>query len=72
MVEDLLSWKQYNCEIVLTGDFNEDVYRGKFSDRLAKDDLNMTGLILKTTGVKIPPTHDCDSKAIAGVCNFRG
>ena len=67
VVEELLSWKQYNFEIVLTGDFNEDVYRGKFSERLAKDDLNMTEQILKTTGVKTPPTHECGSKAICGI-----
>ena len=52
---------------MLTGDFNDDVYRGKFSERLAKDDLNMKEHILKTTGVKIPPTHDHGSKAICGV-----
>ena len=52
---------------MLTGDFNEDVYRGKFSERLTKDDLSMTEQILKTTGVKIPPTHDRGSKAICGV-----
>ena len=26
VVEKLLSWKQEDCKIVLTGDFNEDVY----------------------------------------------
>ena len=34
---------------------------------LAKDDLNMSEQILKTTGVKIPLTHDCGSKPIYGV-----
>ena len=52
---------------MLTGYFNGDVYIGKFSERLAKDDLNMKEHILKTTGVKIPPTHDHGSKAICGV-----
>jgi hypothetical protein len=36
------TWKQKNCEIVLVGGFNEDIYEGKFSQRLAKDDLNMS------------------------------
>ena len=67
VVEKLLSWKQEDYEIVLTGDFNEDVYRGKFSTRLAEEDLNMTTQILKTAGSEIPPTHDRGSKAICGV-----
>ena len=41
---------------MLVGDFNKDIYRGKFFERLAKDDLNISDQILKTTGVKIPPT----------------
>ena len=41
VVEKCVSWEQEGCEIVLVGDFNEDIHRGKFSERLAKDDLNM-------------------------------
>ena len=65
VIEKLMSWKQEDCEIVLTGDFSEDIYRGTFSKRLATDDLNMTDEIVKTTVVKIPPTH-------AFFCNCRG
>ena len=72
VTEKLLLWKQDNCDIVLTGDFNEDVYRDKFSERLAKDDLNMMEHTLKTTGVKIPPTNDSGSKAIYGVFEIAG
>ena len=32
VVDKLLSWKQEGHEIVLTGDVNEVVYRGKFSE----------------------------------------
>ena len=49
------------------GDFNEDIYKGTFFDRLTKDDLNISEQILKTTGVKIPPTHDRGSKPICGM-----
>jgi hypothetical protein len=49
---------------VLAGDFNKDVYRGEFSERLAKDDPNMTEQIPKTTGIQIPPTHDRVSMAM--------
>ena len=48
----------------MIGDFNEDEYRVKFFERLAKDDFNILEQILKTTGVEIPPTHEHGSKAI--------
>ena len=67
VVKKLLAWTQEDCEIVLTEDFNEDVYRGKFSERMSKDDLNMSEKMLKTTGVEIPPIHDPGYKAIYGV-----
>ena len=73
VTEKFLLWRQEDCKIVLTGDFNEDIYRGKFPERLAMDDLNMTEQILQTTGIKIPPTYDCGSKAIyGGGCNCNG
>ena len=73
VVEKLLSQKQEDCEIVLGGDFNDDVYRRKFSERLTKDDFNMTEHILKITGGKIPHTYDRGSKAICiSFCNCRG
>ena len=56
-----------DCEIVLVGDFNKDVHEGMFFDKLTKDDLNMSEQILKTTGVKIPPTHDRGSKLVCSV-----
>ena len=67
VVGKLLTWKQEECEIVLVGDLNKNIYRGKFSERLAKDDLNMFDQVLKTTGVKLPPTHDHGSEVICGV-----
>ena len=67
-----MSWKQEDFEIVLTGDFNEDIYRGKFSERVAKDDLNILEQILKTTSVEIPPTHNHGSNTIYGICVTAG
>ena len=71
-MEKCVSWKQEDCEIVLVGDSNKDIYRGKLFERLAKDDLGITEQILKTTGVKIPPTHDRGSKAICGAFETAG
>ena len=57
---------------MLVEDFNEDIYRGKVSERLAKDDLNISTQIRKTTGVEIPPTHDRGSKVICRVFETTG
>ena len=57
---------------MLAGYFNEDIYRNKFCKRLAKDDLNMTEQILKTSGSKIPPTHYGDSNAICRAFEIAG
>ena len=67
LVEKLLLGKQKHCEIVLAGDSNGDLYRGKFSERLTKDGFNMTEQILKTTDGKIPPTLDRDPKVICSL-----
>ena len=67
VIEKLLEWKRDDCEIVLTGDFNQDVYKGELSKRLAEEDINMTEQVLKTTGEEIPPTHDRGRKAVCGV-----
>ena len=53
---------------MLTGDLNDDDYRGNISEQLAAADLNMTDQILKTTGIKTSPsTRERGSKAIRGV-----
>ena len=44
----------------------------KFFERLANDNLNWLEQILKTTGVKMPPTHDHGSKPICGVFTTAG
>ena len=67
VIEKLLEWKAEDCEIILTGDFNENVYQDSFSRRLAEDDINMTEQILKTTGKEIPPTHDRGKRPVCGV-----
>ena len=57
VVKKMLSWKQEDCKIMLVGDFNDAVYRGKIAERVADTDLNMTEQILKITDVKIPSSH---------------
>ena len=42
LVAQLVKWKEANEEIILFGDFNENVYSGRLAKRLAEQDLNMT------------------------------
>ena len=49
------------------GDFNEHVYEGRISKRLALDDLNMEEQCLATTGVQIPPTHTTGKRPVMAV-----
>ena len=52
VIDKLLEWKTEDCEIILTGGFNQNVYQNQFAWRLAEDNINMTEQILKTTGKK--------------------
>ena len=60
-------WKAAGNEIILLGDFNENVYTGRLAKMLAGDDLRMTEQCFKTTGRKIPPTHVRGSRPIDAV-----
>jgi hypothetical protein len=42
LVSQLISWKAFDNDIVLLGDFNENVHSGRLARRLAQDDLNLT------------------------------
>ena len=61
--KNLPSWKREDCEVVPTRGFNDDVYRGKITEKLADTDLNMTEQTLKTTAVGIQLTREHHSKA---------
>jgi hypothetical protein len=57
LVELLLQWKRGGDEIILAGDFNENVYHGPLSVLLEADDLRMREICHKVTGVPLPATH---------------
>ena len=44
-------------EIILFGDFNENVYTGRIEERLVEAEINMTEQCLKTNKVPLTPTH---------------
>ena len=57
LISQMVEWKQGDEELVLFGDFNENVYTGRFAKRLAEEDLLMTEQCLTTTGEQLPATH---------------
>jgi hypothetical protein len=58
---DLLSlfcrWKASGDEIILMGNFNENIYTGVLAASLAKDELHLSKMCYRTTGVMLLPTH---------------
>ena len=56
----------------MVGDFNKDVCRGRPAERLAKEDINMDELVLRTTGMEIPGTHDRGSTALCAAFATKG
>jgi hypothetical protein len=53
----LCAWLVTGGEVLLFGDFNEDVYSGPLAGDLARDEFRMTDLCLCTTLVCLPFTH---------------
>ena len=41
LLHQLRKWKQQNEDIILMGDFNQNIYTSKFVQQLAEDDLGM-------------------------------
>ncbi len=56
LIAQLIVWKHTDSEIVLLGDFNENVYSGCISKRLSQPDLMFSKQCLQCTGIHIPPT----------------
>ncbi len=58
---DILSllrrWNAAGDEILLMGDFNENVYTSNFAIALADDEFQMSEMCSQTTGILLPPTH---------------
>jgi hypothetical protein len=73
---DLLSflWECNSAgdEVLLFGDFNENLYSGSLATRLAGEELRMVELCHRTTGVPLPPTHTHGQVPIDGVFSTSG
>jgi hypothetical protein len=56
LITQLVVWKATDTDIILLGDFNENVYTGLMAKRLEQADLNFSEQCLGCTGKHIPPT----------------
>ncbi len=56
LIAQLVVWKASDTNIILLGDFNENVYTGWITKRLEQADLNFSKQCLGCTGMHIPPT----------------
>ncbi len=57
LISLLRQWKDAGDEIVLLGDFNENVYSGDLAWSLSGDNLRMHELCQRITGLPLPHTH---------------
>jgi hypothetical protein len=56
LITQLVIWKHFDSNIILLGDFNENVYSGHIAKRLLLPDLMLTKQCLQCTGIHISPT----------------
>jgi hypothetical protein len=56
LIAQLIVWKHTDSDIILLGDFNENLYPGCIAKRLSLPDLMLTKQCLQCTGMHIPPT----------------
>lgn len=57
LVKQLLEWKSTGANIILAGDFNEDVYDDAFAKRLQQEDLQMKCQFEACNGYRLPNSH---------------
>jgi len=67
LISQLLTWKEKGYDIILVGDFNENVYSGRIARRLADDDLNLEEQCMKRTGTPLPPSHTSGTTPVCAV-----
>jgi hypothetical protein len=56
LIAQLIVWKHTDLDIILLGDFNENIYTGRIAKRLALPDLMLSKQCLQCTGMHVPPT----------------
>ena len=59
-------WKLTGKEIILLGDFNNNVYTACYAKRLQMDNLSLLEQCLKTNGIQLPGTFVTGTWQIGG------
>lgn len=67
-----MDWKKSGYEVVLFGDFNENVYEGEISRQLAEDDLLMTEAFKTANGFQTLASYFRGSTPITGCFTTQG
>ena len=67
LVKQLLIWKANGDNIILMGDFNEDIYTGELADRLAQEDLQMTCQFEQVNDDLLPNSHVSGRKPLMAI-----
>ncbi len=67
LIAQLVIWKTTDADIILLGDFNENVYTGRIAKRIVQADLNFSKQCLGCTVLHIPPTFRDGSMPINAV-----
>ncbi len=67
LIPQLVVWKTTDADIILLGDFNENVYTGQIAKCIVQADLNFSKQCLGCTSLHIPPTFRDGSMSINAV-----
>jgi hypothetical protein len=67
LIAQLIVWKHTDSNIILLGDFNENVYSGCIAKCLSLPDLMLTKQCLQCTGMHIPSTFRDDTAPIDAI-----
>ncbi len=71
-IAQLIVWKCTDSDIILLGDFNENVHFGHISKRLSQPDLMFSEQCLQCTGIHIPPTFKDGTTPIKAIFAMAG
>ena len=57
LLAQLRAWRKDGEEIVLCGDFNQDIYTSDFAEALRGEDIQLEEQYRELTGQEAPPSH---------------
>ena len=67
LIAEISEWREQDDEVILMGDFNQDIYRGSLGKHLRSDDIGMTEQFKKLFDEDAPFSHATGQTPICGV-----